>query len=289
MDTADILVKSALETATQIKASAIIVSGEVDRNLFCCDIPVYFAANPSRSAVESLIPLDEEEGRLKQIVNQIQRDTAVSIEDVENAAAIEQAVGNIKKGNVVGLVITDDSGAVIVHNISGNPLLKALEKFEQRVSPEVIRAVLKIALEIAYTGREGSPVGTAFIIGDLEEVMQRSHQMILNPYSGHPEDERNILKKNNRESIKEFALLDGVFIISKEGVVHAAGRYLDVDAKDIGINKGLGGRHVSAAAITRDTVAVAITVSESGGTVRMFMDGKEMASIECNDRAIRKH
>jgi DNA integrity scanning protein DisA with diadenylate cyclase activity len=71
--------------------------------------------------------------------------------------------------------------------------------------------------------------------------------------------------------------------------VHAAGRYLDVDAKDIGINKGLGGRHVSAAAITRDTVAVAITVSESGGTVRMFMDGKEMASIECNDRAIRKH
>jgi len=73
-----------------------------------------------------------------------------------------------------------------------------------------------------------------------------------------------------------------VFVISKEGIVQAAGRYLDVDAKEIDIEQGLGGRHVSAAAITRDTFAIAITISESGGTVRIYMDGKELLCLSCH-------
>ena len=42
---------------------------------------------------------------------------------------------------------------------------------------------------------------------------------------------RNVLDKRNWESIKEFAQLDGVFVVDENGIIHAAGRYLDVDGK----------------------------------------------------------
>ncbi len=41
------------------------------------------------------------------------------------------------------------------------------------------------------------------------------------------------LTEKNWESIKEFAQLDGVFVIDETGIIHAAGRYLDVDGKKI--------------------------------------------------------
>ena len=46
------------------------------------------------------------------------------------------------------------------------------------------------------------------------------------------------------------------------------------------MSKGLGTRHWSAAAITQSTHAVAVTVSESTGTVRIFQDGKVILRIE---------
>jgi len=180
-----------------------------------------------------------------------------------------------------------DSNAIIVHDVSQSPMLKAIAECEERVPAGVIRSLLTIALDIAETGREGRKVGTAFVVGDVEEVMQRSHQMILNPYVGHPDEDMNVLNRKTWESIKEFALLDGVFVVSREGVITAAGRYLDIDAKDVNIEKGLGGRHVSAAAVTRDTVAIAVTISESGGVVRIYMDGKELLCIDSAGRAVR--
>jgi len=77
-----------------------------------------------------------------------------------------------------------------------------------------------------------------------------------------------------------FAQLDGIFVLSGAGKILAAGRYLDVDARDIDIDKGLGTRHVSCAAITRDTNAIAVVISETGGTIRVYMDGKEILLIE---------
>ncbi|RQD82049.1 diadenylate cyclase, partial [Methanosalsum natronophilum] len=56
---------------------------------------------------------------------------------------------------------------------------------------------------------------------------------------------------------------------------------------DVSIDKGLGGRHVSAATITRDTVALAVTISESGGVVRVYMDGIMKFSIETSERVIK--
>src|SRR5437667_9055547 len=56
--------------------------------------------------------------------------------------------------------------------------------------------------------------------------------------------------------------------------------YLDVLAEGITLSKGLGTRHWAAAAISRKTRAVAIAVSQSSGTVRLFQNGEVVLRIE---------
>lgn len=289
MDTTNIVARSAIRLAEEVKASAIVVSGDIQFDVVTTTIPIYFASVKPKSIIEHLVSSGiDDERQAKEITDKITREAASNIEHVENTAAIEQMLGQLKSGIVVGIIGTKDSNAIVVHDIGDNPLIKTMQECEERVSPEVMRAVLTIAFDVAATGREGKQVGTAFIVADEDEVMKRSHQMILNPYAGHEDEDRIVLNKQNWESIKEFAQLDGVFIVSEDGIIKAAGRYLDVDAKDITIDKGLGGRHVSAAAITRDTVSIAVTVSESGGVVRIFIDGKESMCIESAERAVRR-
>ncbi len=70
------------------------------------------------------------------------------------------------------------------------------------------------------------------------------------------------------------------FIIAPDGTVEAAARYIDAPANDITLSKGLGSRHWAAAAITKKTKSVAIAVSESSGTVRLFQNGEQILRIE---------
>lgn len=103
--------------------------------------------------------------------------------------------------------------------------------------------------------------------------------MIINPYKYQDLKDKDILNRDNWESVMNFSQLDGVFIISSSGEIISAGRYLDVNAHDLKINKGLGSRHISVASITKITEAIAIVISESGGTIRLYMDGIEIFCI----------
>lgn len=144
---------------------------------------------------------------------------------------------------------------------------------------EVFKSLMRLCLEIAREGREGKPIGTAFILGDSDAVLERSRQLILNPVSGHSEKERMITSPDMRENIKELALVDGAFVIRESGVVEAAGRYISIDTSGVRLPKGFGTRHVSVAAITQETGAIGIVVSESGGVVRVFAQGKVIADM----------
>lgn len=150
----------------------------------------------------------------------------------------------------------------------------------ENVRPEVFNAVLNIALELAAQGRESRKVGTIFILGDDEKVMQLSRQMIINPFLGYPEDQLNILNPDLEETIKELSAIDGAFIIKENGVLVTAGRHLSaaLDSKDF--PPGLGSRHIAAAGITSLTRAVAIVISESSGNVTIFKNGKLFVTIE---------
>jgi len=148
-------------------------------------------------------------------------------------------------------------------------------------------AVLTIAMDIAVEGREGRNVGTAFIIGDKDKIFSNSHQAIINPYRGQDIKDCDIRQKDNWESVKEFAQLDGVFVISPKGIILAAGRYIDVNSAMINLPGGLGGRHRATAALTRDIPVIGVTVSESGGMVRVFCGGRCKLTIRADVR-IRK-
>jgi diadenylate cyclase len=148
------------------------------------------------------------------------------------------------------------------------------------VRPEVFEGVLNLAVELANQGREGKPVGTIFTLGDHEKVLQLSRQLVINPFRGYPEEERNILDPNLRETIREFSALDGAFVIRDDGVVMAAGRHLNAALEDGDLPRGLGSRHVAGAGITAVTEAVAIAISESDGTVRLFKNGAIFMEIE---------
>jgi len=146
--------------------------------------------------------------------------------------------------------------------------------------PEVFEAVLNIALELGAQGREGRPVGTIFVIGDHDRVLQFSRQMIINPFKGYAEEERNVLNPALKETIKEFSAIDGAFIIKDNGVLLSAGTYLNAALENKEFPKGLGSRHIAAAGVTGATNAIAIVVSESAGTVSIFKKGKIFVSIE---------
>ena len=142
----------------------------------------------------------------------------------------------------------------------------------------VVNEVLDIAMELAIEGKEGKPVGAIFVVGDSEKVLKMSSQLILNPFEGH---DAIIFDKRVRGTIKELAGIDGAFIIGDRGEVISAGRYLEPLSCTLNLPLGLGARHYTAAAISKHTSAVAITVSESG-VVRVFKDGEMVVEIDSN-------
>jgi len=154
------------------------------------------------------------------------------------------------------------------------------EELRQHSNPEVFEKVLDIAVDLGQQGREGKPVGTIFVIGDTERVKEFSEPLMLNPFQGHPEEQRNIHDPSLRDTIKELSALDGAFLVRDDGVVEAAGIFLRSVIPGSALPRGLGARHRSAAAITAATDATAITVSESTGNVTVFRQGKLITEIE---------
>jgi DNA integrity scanning protein DisA with diadenylate cyclase activity len=102
----------------------------------------------------------------------------------------------------------------------------------------------------------------------------------LNPCRGHTQRERNIHNPDFFETIREFAALDGAFIVDKSGVVRSAGTYLQTPPKQFKLRSGLGARHAAGLSITTVTEAVATVVSASSGTVTIFHEGGAVLELE---------
>jgi DNA integrity scanning protein DisA with diadenylate cyclase activity len=147
------------------------------------------------------------------------------------------------------------------------------------IRPAVILRSLSLAIELAAEGREAHPVGTMFIIGDTRRVMRHTRQMVLNPFHGYARRLRSLLDPSLAETIKEFALIDGAFIVQGDGTVVSAGTYL-IPKSSARLPQGLGTRHHAAAAITGHTQAMAITISQSTGTVTVFRHGQIVLRLE---------
>jgi DNA integrity scanning protein DisA with diadenylate cyclase activity len=168
----------------------------------------------------------------------------------------------------------------------GRLSVRDLRRLETSVPLDTLQTVVALGLEIGREGREGKPVGALFVVGDTRKVLASSHPTGFDPVKGYSRKERNLKSQKVREGIKEIAQMDGAIIVAPDGTVEAAARYIDASASDINLTKGLGSRHWTGAAITRNTKAIAVVVSESSGTVRIFHGGDLVMRIEPFRRAM---
>src|SRR6476646_9902942 len=105
---------------------------------------------------------------------------------------------------------------------------------------EVLDATLEIAVEIAREGREGRRIGTLFTLGNADAVLASSRPLILDPLAGHAPAATHITNANLRGTVKELAQLDGAFVLTVDGTVIAACRYLDASVENVSLPFGLG-------------------------------------------------
>jgi diadenylate cyclase len=202
------------------------------------------------------------------------------VEKVRVALVACQSEGLVKEGDtVLALAGRDRSLDTLVRVTMGaedegdGVQLNALD-LPEIFSAQVMEQVILVALEIGAQGYEGHPVGTIFVVGDARTVMERSRPITLNPFQGMSESERNVMDPTIRDALKTFSVLDGAFVIREDGTVLTAGRYLQADAEEVRLPMGLGARHRSAAGMTAGTASVAVTVSQTTGTVRVFREGQ---------------
>lgn len=181
----------------------------------------------------------------------------------------------------------DTLGVVSLYEHLSKLTSRDLQRLETQVPLDTLRRVVDLAVEIGREGREGKQVGTILVVGDHRRVMHMSHEQVHDPFKGYHRKDRMIRSPKVCESIKELAQIDGAFVIAADGCVMAAGRILDAPAENLSLSKGLGARHWAAAAISKATDAVAIAVSQSTGTVRIFCDGSVVLRIEPMDRAMK--
>jgi DNA integrity scanning protein DisA with diadenylate cyclase activity len=204
------------------------------------------------------------------------------VEKMKVALVAAVSAGMLKNGETVlcltgrsdGLVMDTLIKIVIGSGFEDEQLDLSSLKLPDGFNSQVVEAIIQIALEVGQEGYEGHSVGTIIVIGDSTAVMEKSRQLTLNPFQGISEAERNVLDPTIRDAIKNFSVLDGAFIIREDGVVLSAGRYLQASREDIKVPLGLGSRHASSAAMTRETKAIAVTVSQTSGSVRVFQDGE---------------
>jgi len=202
-------------------------------------------------------------------------------------ALIEAVAHDLLKSGARVVVVYSGFEAQALDSISVIRLREHLERLSARdlraletsVPFETLKAVVDAAIEIGREGREGKPVGSLIVVGDIRNVLARTRPLGFDPFKGYKRKERNVRDSRVREAIKEIAQMDGAFVISRDGTVEAACRLVDAPVSGLTLSKGLGTRHWAAAAITSVTKAVAVVVSQSTGAVRLFQDGEVILRI----------
>lgn len=220
--------------------------------------------------------------------------TAVEVEPTEAAiserislALIEAVANDQLQAGARVVVVYSGFEAEAIDSLSVIRLGEHLERLSARdlraletsVPFETLKAVVDVAVEIGREGREGKAVGTLIVVGDARNVMVRTRQLGFDPFKGYRRKERNVRDFRVREAIKEIAQLDGAFVVARDGTVEAACRLIDAPVTGLTLPKGLGTRHWAAAAVTDVTKALAVVVSQSNGTVRLFQNGEVILRI----------
>ncbi len=182
-------------------------------------------------------------------------------------------IGGLKGSNKIDALVVLD-----VHSEFSQLYLTKEHAVPAGVKPEVVERIVDIATELSIEGREGKPVGCLFVIGNPEEIKPFVKPLVLNPFYGYKPEDRNILSPFMDETVKEFSLIDGAFVISGTGVLEVAGGLIHTPDFNLKLPGGLGARHAAAYSISLAADCLAFVVSSSTGLITMFRKG-QMLSI----------
>lgn len=162
-----------------------------------------------------------------------------------------------------------------------------LQRLESSVPLNNLKTVIDLAIQIGREGREGKKVGTMFVVGDTRRVLMHCKDAGFDPMRGYQRKNRDLHDPRVREDIKEIAQMDGAFIVSPDGIVEKSRQIVEVMHENLSLSKGLGSRHWAGAAISQKTKAIAVVVSQSSGSVRLFQNGDLVLRIEPMDQAVK--
>ena len=190
----------------------------------------------------------------------------------------------VKKNDRVVCVVDESiglgfKGLIFIFDVDKVLFNMSVHNLGEHVDAGVVEGVIDIALEIIKEGREGRKIGTGFLIGDISELNKYIKQLIINPFNGYPEAERNIKDPLMRETVKEFSQLDGSFVINKDGTIMSSGSYINIDTAQLPSLHGFGTKHRNCAAVTKYSKAIAVVISSSGGKISIFKDGKLVMKV----------
>jgi diadenylate cyclase len=271
------------ELAVSLSADAILISTDVfagriplERLLHIDDMRVVLVMRKNRMAD---LPSESEVIRVPDV--SMSRHGQIKV-----AILLGLSRGTFRRGDKV-VWLTGAPGSGVLDTVLYTQVAEELgfltavdaERIARHVQPEVFERVFDIAVSLGNEGREGKSLGSIFVVGDIDHVRRHCQQMILNPFKGYSEQERNILDKNVEETVKELASIDGAFLIRSDGVVESAGVFLHSPASCAPLPRGLGARHKSACDITAATDCVSITISQSTGNVSVFLSGHLLVEV----------
>ncbi|QDT52818.1 DNA integrity scanning protein DisA [Caulifigura coniformis] len=287
------LVRSARDIAKEVRAAAVLMLAEVPLD-FAAISKVFtetrFIITSHKPEVQEAAAEDDlpcvmlsHEPQTRQVQLSVALIEAIADDLVPTGACVVALYSSFDRKDI------DSVSVISLTEHLAKLTTRDLQRLETTVPLGTLRRVVDLAVEIGREGREGKPVGTLFVVGNHRKILAMSHEGVHDPFRGYQKKDRAVSNPRVRESVKELAQIDGAFIISSDGYVISAGRILDAKSEGLTLSKGLGARHWAAAAISKTTDAVAIAVSESTGTVRIFQGGAVVLRIEPMDQAMKWH
>jgi DNA integrity scanning protein DisA with diadenylate cyclase activity len=239
----------------------------------------WFPKSKTILVTRNLVELEEEDGHFAGVI-QVRSYSPRRLAQLRSAMFVALTRGMISFSDRVccvgGIAGSNQFDTVVIVDVEREfqtLLTGHADLMPDDVKPEVLERVIAIATELAVEGREGKPVGCLFVVGDAPKVEKLIKPLVLNPFYGYKEEDRNILSPFMDETVKEFSSIDGAFIIRGDGVVSSAGSLIQASDSDHILPSGLGSRHAAAAAISVATECISIVVSSSTGQVTLFRRG----------------
>ncbi len=204
------------------------------------------------------------------------------------AIAMAVNAGKVSAGQLVVCAIGHDlcnggEDLILVTDIesgAGELRLSELVKLTDGIRPDTLQTTLSVACKIGRVTRSGKPLGALLVLGDSKNVLDSSRQLILNPFEGHEAANRTVLNPDIHEMLVELAKLDGAFVLRGDGFIQTAGAFLAALTTEVSVPRGLGARHLTAAAVTARTNATAVVVSSTDGDVRVFSRGELVLQMD---------